>query len=69
LGIQIADLAAGLFGRVAQILVSRASLPVELREIVDAWRETVNDSGVHYWMVSDAKLPRILTAVLGNEEF
>jgi hypothetical protein len=66
LGIQVADLAAGLFGRVTQNLVDRQALPTKLRELMEVWRGILAPSSVHYWMVSDAKLPTVLSGIFGS---
>ena len=65
-GIQVADLAAGLFGRVAQTcLVGNTAVPATQR-IVEAWRGTFDADREHYLMVSDARLPQVSAAIFGG---
>lgn len=66
LGIQLADLAAGIFGRVvhARLHAKKGSHPPP--RIVDAWRGTLDSTGTHYVMVSDAMLPHVASSVFGD---
>jgi hypothetical protein len=67
LGIQMADLAAGLFGRVVQKLVLVDKVPFSTLRIVEAWRETLASVGEHHVMVSDARLPQVTAVIFGAD--
>jgi hypothetical protein len=67
-GIQMADLAAGLFGRVAQSLVIGDTIAPEMASIIEAWREALDPDANHYMMVSDARLTQVCTEIFGHTE-
>ena len=66
LGIQLADLAAGLFGRMSRDICQDKVKSEELYRLAGPWRETLLDMERHYVMVSDAKLSRIAAAIFGK---
>jgi hypothetical protein len=53
LGIQLADLAAGLFGRVCRDVCLQRQPSAELYRIAESWSGTLFDMKRHYVMVSD----------------
>jgi hypothetical protein len=63
LGIQLADLVAGLFGRIASQAVRHRAASASMAQIADAWRHTLAPPDEHYLMLSDAVLPRTLRAI------
>ena len=67
LGIQMADLAAGAFGRAAQECALGNRAAPATQKIVDVWRGTIDLPGTHYVMVSDAKLPHVAAAIFGSD--
>jgi hypothetical protein len=67
LGIQIADLAAGVFGRAARACALANQIAPATQKIVDAWRGTIDFPGAHYVMVSDARLPHVAAAIFGSD--
>lgn len=67
LGIQLADLAAGVVGRIARAVCLGAPLADELNDIAAAWRPLLLDMERHYVMVSDAKLVDMAPALFGRE--
>jgi hypothetical protein len=68
-GIQLADLAAGLFGRMARDLFQKEPRSEQLYRIAESWRGTLLDMERHYVMVSDAKLVDLARAIFGREYF
>lgn len=66
LGIQLADLAAGLFGRISRDVCHDNPKSEGLYRIAGPWRETLLDMGLHYVMVSDVKLGRLAQAIFGK---
>jgi hypothetical protein len=66
LGIQLADLAAGLFGRMSRDICQDKLKSEELYRIAGSWRESLLDMERHYVMVSDAKLSRLAPAIFGK---
>lgn len=66
LGIQLADLAGGLFGRMSRDICQDNLKSEELHHIAGPWRETLLDMERHYVMVSDAKLSRLAPAIFGK---
>jgi hypothetical protein len=67
LGIQLADLAAGVFGRMARDLFQNEPRSDDLYRIAKPWREALLDMERHYVMVSDAKLVDLAPAIFGPE--
>jgi hypothetical protein len=67
LGIQLADLAAGLFGRLARDLLQQTTRSEDLYRIAEAWRDTLLDMERHYVMVSDAQLVGMAPAIFGRD--
>lgn len=67
LGIQLADLAAGIFGRIARDLLQPAERSQDLSLIGEAWRDTLLDMERHYVMVSDEKLEVMAPAIFGRD--
>ncbi len=61
-GIQLADLVAGLFGRVALTALSGKSTDASKRAVVRAWRSTLLPCIDHYWMLADSNLNGVLEA-------
>lgn len=67
LGVQLADLVAGIFGRLAtQAVVQKSHLKM-LAQIADAWRGTLAPPNQHYLMVADAVLPHVARVVFEIE--
>jgi hypothetical protein len=66
-GIQVADLVAGLFGRVASQTVRQQTLSASLARIADSWRPVLAPPNVHYLMVADSVLPHTVRALFGAE--
>ena len=66
-GIQLADLVAGLFGRVASQTVRQQTLSASLARIADSWRPVLAPPNVHYLMVADSVLPHTMRALFGAE--
>lgn len=67
LGIQLADLAAGLVGRIARDVCRQAPNSEELYRIAASWHPTLLDMEQHYVMVSDAKLVDMAPALFGRD--
>lgn len=67
LGIQLADLAAGLVGRIARDVCLRSQSKEELNRIASSWRTALLDMERHYVMVSDARLVDMAPAIFGRE--
>lgn len=67
IGIQMADLAAGLFGRVAQSLVVGDQTSPELASLAALWRGCFVPGASHYMMVSDARLPKVREGIFREE--
>jgi hypothetical protein len=67
LGIQLADLAAGVFGRVCRDLCLRRLPSADLYRIAESWSETLSDMKRHHVMVSDAMLVELAPAIFGRE--
>jgi hypothetical protein len=67
LGIHLADLAAGLFGRMSRAICQDKVKSENLYRIARPWRETLLDMARHYVMVSDAKLGRLAPAIFGAD--
>jgi hypothetical protein len=65
-GIQIADLAAGLFGRVAHTVLVGEKVAPATQTIAEAWRGTFDADGQHYLMVSNARLQHVSAAIFGG---
>lgn len=63
IGIQMADLAAGLFGRISQSLVLGDRTSSELASLAEAWRGSFVPGANHYMMVSDARLPKVRAGI------
>ena len=67
LGIQLADLAAGLVGRIARDVCLQSPPSMKLHDIAEGWRTTLLDMERHYVMVSDAKLVDMSPVIFGRE--
>lgn len=67
LGIQLADLAAGLVGRVARDVCLQSPPKEELYRIVESWQGTLLDMERHFVMVSDARLADMAPALFGKD--
>lgn len=67
LGIQLADLAAGLIGRVARNVCAQSPANEELCRIFESWRGTLLDMRRHFVMVSDAKLVDMAPTLFGKD--
>jgi hypothetical protein len=67
LGIQLADLAAGVFGRVCRDVCLQRPPSAHLYGIAESWSGAVFDMERHYVMVSDAMLVSLEPAVFGRE--
>lgn len=67
LGIQLADLAAGPFGRMSRDVCQLEPHSEELYRIAESWRDTLLDMERHYLMVSDAKLADLASAIFGRD--
>jgi hypothetical protein len=67
LGIQLADLAAGVFGRMARDLFQNEPRSDDLYRIAEPWRRTLFDMERHYVMVSDAKLADLALVIFGRD--
>lgn len=66
-GVQLADLVAGIFGRAATQAVLQKSRPKALAQVAAAWRGTLAPANQHYLMLADAVLPRVAHAVFDVE--
>lgn len=62
-GIQLADLVAGLFGRVASQAVLSRAIPAYLVRLAEDWRPVLAPPDEHYLMLADAVLSRTVQAV------
>jgi hypothetical protein len=62
-GVQLADLAAGLAGRVAVAALLQRPLDSAKRALFEAWRELLLPHEVHYWIFADATMPRVVSAL------
>jgi hypothetical protein len=67
LGIQLADLAAGLVGRIARDVCLQSAPKEELYRISEAWRAMLLDMERHFVMVSDSKLVDMAPALFGRD--
>jgi hypothetical protein len=65
LGIQLADLAAGLVGRIARDVCRQAPAVEHLYRIAGSWHATLIEMERHYVMVSDARLVDLAPALFG----
>jgi hypothetical protein len=66
LGIQLADLAAGLIGRIARDVCRKTAPGAETLDILKQWSGTLLAMELHYVMVSDAKLEHLAPAIFGR---
>lgn len=64
-GVQLADLAAGAFGRAVRDAI-RGRKGGATRAPLQGWLGVILPREWHYWMVSDAQCPAVLEAVYGN---
>jgi hypothetical protein len=66
-GIQLADLVAGIFGRLAAAALVGNAPSSLLESAAAAWRATLITPNEHYWMLADAVLDEVVQSVLGRE--
>jgi len=66
LGVQVADLVAGIFGRLASRAVTRKDSAKSLTQIALAWRNALAPPNKHYLMVADATLPRVVHSIFDS---
>ena len=62
-GVQLADLAAGLAGRVAVTALLQRPLDPAKRALFEAWRGLLLPHEVHYWIFADATMPGVVSAL------
>lgn len=67
LGLQLADLAAGVVGRIARDQCLKTPPNENLSPIIENWRAALLDMERHYVMVSDAKLDGLAPALFGRQ--
>jgi hypothetical protein len=65
-GIQVADLVAGIFGRLASLAVPRKGSAKSLTQIARVWRNALAPPNMHYLMVADATLPRVVHSIFNS---
>ncbi|HXK18443.1 MAG TPA: DUF3800 domain-containing protein, partial [Polyangiaceae bacterium] len=65
-GVQLADLAAGTFGRAVRGALRGRTSDAATRRPVEGWRGVLLGKEQHYWAVSDARCPEVLRAVYGE---
>jgi hypothetical protein len=65
-GVQLADLAAGVFGRLASQTVRSKSPSRQSAEIAECWRPLLMPFGQHYLMISDSVSPNLVRAIFGK---
>ena len=63
-GVQLADLAAGLAGRVAVAALLQRPLAPAKRALFETWRGLLLPHNVHYWIFADETMPRVVSALL-----
>lgn len=64
-GVQLADLAAGTFGRAVRGALRGRTLGAATREPAQGWHGTLLPKEQHSWAVSDARCSAVLNAVYG----
>ena len=62
-GVQLADLAAGLMGRVALAALLKRPLHPAKRALFEAWRGLLLPHEFHYWIFADATMPGVVSAL------
>lgn len=67
-GVQIADLAVGVFGRAIQSSIVARRSAAEAVAMIETWRAMLLPPSSHYVAVSDAQLPTIKQTMFGREE-
>jgi hypothetical protein len=67
IGIQLADLIVGIFGRVALQALHGRVVPGSLAAVAKSWRATLMPPSEHYLMIADSVLPRTVSAVFESE--
>lgn len=65
-GIQLADLVAGLFGRLILTVLQGKPVHPKIETVARIWRPALLPVNRHYWMLADAKLSRTLAVVFGS---
>jgi len=68
IGIQMADLAAGLFGRIAHSLVVGDQTSRELANLAAVWRGCFEPGASHYMMVSNARLRNVREGIFRDKQ-
>ncbi len=66
-GVQIADLVAGIFGRVVSQVIRHRTLSASLEEIAESWRLVLTPSNTHYLMMAAAVLPPAARALFSAD--
>lgn len=62
-GLQLADLAAGLFGRIVMAALAGQPLDPSRRHALEAWRPLLLPRNDHYWMLADATMDSVIPAL------
>lgn len=66
-GVQLADLAAGLAGRVATAALADRPLDPAKQALLGSWRDLLLPPEVHYWIFADSTMPRVVSALFGED--